>query len=218
MSSQADVRDREDRLLVELTDLAMGLARDLAGRAQKAEALEDAERFTLAFDRMSRSVRLSIALRRRLERDDVREETVRRAEVVDLRKAKLRAKLRTEIRESDVSFRIRCELERELDEHLAEDALYERFLDLPFEDAISKLRKDLGLTVPPPIPPPLGVADEVRGAGSQSDPVGEGDREAVEGVAAQPDRHSLQPPHRLTAGTPPEGEQLVASGLRPAPS
>jgi len=56
----------------------------------------------------------------------------------------------------------------------------EALAGLTFEAGVARLSRMLGLPVephqdPPPIPPPLGVANEVRGAGSLSDPVGEGD-------------------------------------------
>jgi hypothetical protein len=188
MSTGESRAERQDRMLDEFADLAMELGRDMAGRAKKAETDEQRERCIFTFDRMYRAVRLSIALSRRLKRDEAREQSHHRAEAVDLRKAKLRARLRSEIRAEDVSLKIRCDLERELDDRLAEDALYQSFLDLPLNEAITHLRDRLGLEVPPP--------------------QGEGDREAVEGVAAHCDLSGLQPPHRPAAGAPPEGEQL----------
>ncbi|RYG99372.1 MAG: hypothetical protein EON57_11775 [Alphaproteobacteria bacterium] len=64
-----DRKARQDRMLGELADLAMELARDMAAKARKADSLEDTERCALTFDRMARSARLSIALSRKLERD-----------------------------------------------------------------------------------------------------------------------------------------------------
>jgi hypothetical protein len=196
MSTGESRAERQDRMLDEFADLAMELGRDMAGRAKKAETDEQRERCIFTFDRMYRAVRLSIALSRRLKRDEAREQSHHRAEAVDLRKAKLRARLRSEIRAEDVSLKIRCDLERELDDRLAEDALYQSFLDLPLNEAITHLRDRLGLEVPPP--------------------QGEGDREAVEGVAAHSHRRGLRPPQSAALTAPPEGEQL--RDLRPAPS
>ena len=194
-----EIREREDRLLVEMTDLAAELARDFAAEAKQAKADGDkdqAERCTAAFDRMARSVRLSIALRRKLERVEAREAALRRSDAVDLRKARLRARLRSEINASGHGFSDRLEMERELDARLAEDALYQSFLARPLDQAIAKFRSRLGLSNPPP--------------------QGEGDRVAVEGVETHVDRRGLQPPHRPAAGVPPEVEHL--RDLKPAPS
>jgi hypothetical protein len=194
---------RQDRLLDEMAVIAMDLARDMAGQAKKAEALEERERCILAVDRMMRSVRLSIALQRRLERDDARDLKQRQTEGVDLRKARLRARLRSEIRSEDVSLKTRCDRERELDERLAEDALYQSFLDLPLDEAIHRLRDKLGLVPPPGRSPIEGEVDRAE-------------RREPEGVAAHSHRRSLQPPQSAALTAPPEGEQLV--GLKPAPS
>jgi hypothetical protein len=191
-------------MLGELADLAMDLARDMAAKAKKSESLEDAERYTLAFDRMARSVRLSIALSRRLERDHLRDQSHRQSEVVDLRKSRLRARLRSEIAEADVSFKRSLELERELDATLAEDALYQSFVDLPLDEAIYSLRDRLGLIDPPPGRSPIE---------------GEVDRDAcreTEGAQAHSHLSGFQPPHPTTSGAPPEGEHLGIS--RPAPA
>jgi hypothetical protein len=199
MPIDADIRAKEDRLLVELTDLAMDLARDFAAEAKQAKQAgrrDEAERCTQAFDRMARSARLSIALRRRLQHDDGRHEAQRNSEAVDLRKARLRARLRSEIKAGDYAFKARLDCERELEERLAEDALYQSFLDLPFDEALTRLRDKLGLQVPPP----QGERDRAS-------------RRDTEEVETHSHRRALHP---VSPGAPPEAEQLV--GLRPAPS
>jgi hypothetical protein len=87
MSTGESRAERQDRMLDEFADLAMELGRDMAGRAKKAETDEQRERCIFTFDRMYRAVRLSIALSRRLKRDEAREQSHHRAEAVDLRKA-----------------------------------------------------------------------------------------------------------------------------------
>ena len=148
MSTPTDITETQDRMLGELADLAMGLARDMAAKARDAESLEDAERFTLCFERMARSVRLSIALQRRLDRDIRRDLTTERSDAVTVRKAQLRAAVRTAIRDESglAQFsKARLDLESELDERLAEDALYQAFLETPLDVAIAGLRRILGL-------------------------------------------------------------------------
>src|SRR5688572_12585530 len=198
MSDAMSRAERQDRMLDEFADLAMELGRDMAGRAKKAETDEQRERCIFAFDRMYRAVRLSISLSRRLKRDEAREQSHHRAEAVDLRKARLRARLRSEIRSEDFSLKTRCDLERELDDRLAEDALYQSFLELPLDEAINCLRDKLGLQVPPP--------------------QGEGDREAVEGVETHSHRRGLQPPQSAALTAPPEGEQSGGLRRRAGPS
>lgn len=148
MTTPADITETQDRMLGELADLAMGLARDMAGKARDAETREDAERFTLCFERMARSVRLSIALQRRLDRDARRDLTAERSDAVCVRKAQVRAAVRTAIRDESglAQFsKARLDLESELDERLAEDALYEAFLEAPLDLAVARLRRALGL-------------------------------------------------------------------------
>jgi hypothetical protein len=205
MSTGESRAERQDRMLDEFADLAMELGRDMAGRAKKAETDEQRERCIFTFDRMYRAVRLSIALSRRLKRDEAREQSHHRAEAVDLRKAKLRARLRSEIRAEDVSLKIRCDLERELDDRLAEDALYQSFLDLPLDEAIHRLRDKLGLVPPPGRSPIEGEVDRAE-------------RREPEGVAAHSHLSGLQPPHPVSPGAPPEGEHLGGPALKPAPS
>jgi hypothetical protein len=148
MTSPPDIAESQDRMLGELADLAMGLARDMAAKARDADSLEDAERFTLCFERVARSVRLSIALQRRLGREARRDLSAERSDAVGVRKAQLRAAVRTVIRtESGLAqySKARLDLESELDERLAEDALHQAFLDAPLDLAVAELRRTLGL-------------------------------------------------------------------------
>ena len=60
---------RAARLLGELAELSMDLARDLQARAKAAETAEDATALAGAFHRIARGVRQTLALEARLERD-----------------------------------------------------------------------------------------------------------------------------------------------------
>ena len=192
MSIDRDRAERQDRRLEELEDLAMDLARHMAARAKEAEAPEESERFCRTFERLYRAVRLSTALSRRLHREAARDASQRAAEAVDLRKAQVRVRLRAEINSSGYGFSDRLEMERELDERLAEDALYQSFLALPLDQALAKHRHDLGLPEDRPV---------------------EG---ATEGVAVSSRLSGLQPPHPPQAGAPTEEEHL--GDLKPVPS
>jgi hypothetical protein len=119
-------------MLGELADLAMDIARDLAAKTKAADNLEDAQRCSRAFDRMTRAVRLTVALRHRLHSDADKHWSARRTTAVELRKAQVRASMHAAIRDESglKSYDVRrVEMERELDDRVAEQALYDAFLD-----------------------------------------------------------------------------------------
>jgi hypothetical protein len=166
MSTPTDITEQHDRMLGELADLAMDLARDLAAKAKEAGSLEDAERFARGFERMARCVRLTIGLQRRLHADARRDWSAERTTAVELRKAQVRASVRASIRETYANpFAMpRIERERDLDERLAEEALHQAFLETPIEVVIARLRERLGLPAPQaqtpqPSTPSVGFAD-----------------------------------------------------------
>ncbi|HEY3695877.1 hypothetical protein [Phenylobacterium sp.] len=181
MNAPADIDDLA--MLAEFAQLAMDRARAASRRAEAVEAEGgDPAPHLVAFDRMGRAMRLALSLRRRFA-GEARAAAVQR---VQARKERLRAALAPAIR-IHAPFGDRQELEWALAHRLETEA--EAFADLPFDVGVERLSELLGLpaespTGPPPSPPPLGVANEVRGAGSRGDPVGERGREAVEGVPA----------------------------------
>jgi hypothetical protein len=147
MNSTPEMTERQGRVLADLAELGLELARDLKARALAAGTREDAEGLALAFHRMSRSVRLTLALESRLVRERHEAVKVRRGEVaraVQARKAQVQAALARQVydeRESDEAER----LLDELDERLEEAGLYEAFAEGPVEACIARLRADLGL-------------------------------------------------------------------------
>jgi hypothetical protein len=147
MNSNSEMAERQGRVLAELAELGLDLARDLKARALAAGRREDAEGLALAFHRVSRSVRLTLALESRLVRERQEAAKVRRAEVaraVQARKAQVQATLARQVygeRESDEAER----LLDELDERLEEAVLYETFAEGPVEACIARIRADLGL-------------------------------------------------------------------------
>jgi hypothetical protein len=62
-------RERQDAVLAELSELGLSLARELHARALAAETPVEAEKLALAFQRVSRGVRQTLALELKLDRD-----------------------------------------------------------------------------------------------------------------------------------------------------
>jgi hypothetical protein len=152
MASTAEMAERHGRVLVELAELGLSLARGLQARAEAARTGEDAERLALAFHRVSRSVRLTLALEARLVREQGqawREERARAVRLVETRKAQVRAAVtRLVLRETEGE-----DAEALLDgleERLDEDALYDEFTDDPVEACIARIRAGLGLAAVDP--------------------------------------------------------------------
>jgi hypothetical protein len=147
MNSAPEMAERHGRVLTELAELGLGLARRLAARAEASQDDAAAEALALAFHRVSRSVRLTLALESRLageRRQGLREDRVLTARAVEARKDQVRAALTRAVqaeRETDDAER----LLDELDERLDEDALFDRFLAGPVEACIARIRADLGL-------------------------------------------------------------------------
>jgi hypothetical protein len=151
--------ERQDRILAELSELGLTLARGLHGRALAAGTAEDAQALSLAFHRISRSVRQSIALETKLDRErrqqdhDDRREAARRNEASAMRR---KAQVRLAVERVIWTEAEGLEAERlfdELDDMLEEGALSDGFLDGPVETLIARIQHDLGLeavNVPPP--------------------------------------------------------------------
>ena len=152
MSSPADMAERQTRCLARLAELGMALAEQLAAQAQAAKTEAEAQGFALAFHRVSRAVRLTLALEVRLDRERreaLREQGVDERRAAEHRKHQVRAVIgRSSPYESETD-----EAERlldDLDELIDQEALFEAFLQAPLQACIARIRKDLGL---PPLDP-----------------------------------------------------------------
>ena len=170
MSTSASLADRHGPILAELAEMGLSLARAAHGKALAAETPAELAEMTLAFHRISRSVRQTLALEAKLERDrlrlerEVRAEAVRdRAAAVARRKGQLRIAMErlvwTEADGDDAE-----RLVDEIDDLLEEEVLGDGFLDDPVEAHIERLRADLGLAakdarVEPP--PPSSWPDDL---------------------------------------------------------
>ena len=157
MATPTEMRERQERILAELSELGLALARDLQARALAAEDVSEASDLGLAFHRVARSVRQTLALQAKLERDR------QRAEREDRDDAKRTETARAERRRAQVKFAVeRCvwteadgpEAERLLDaleDRLDEDTLSDAFAgEDPIEAHIARICADLGVEPPQP--------------------------------------------------------------------
>lgn len=69
MSNITDMTERHRHALTELAELGMSLARKIHAQAETVEDVERAAELSLAFHRVSRSIRQTVALEAKLERD-----------------------------------------------------------------------------------------------------------------------------------------------------
>ena len=151
--------ERHARGLAELTELGLSLARDLHACALAEPDPKAKAETALAFHRVSRSVRQSMALEARLKRDLMRQDQEARAEAVQAaetrvrtRKAQVRAAVERLIWTEAESDEDAERLIDDLSERLDEAALHQGFADDPVEMHIARLRAELGLSSGPEAP------------------------------------------------------------------
>lgn len=152
MTDAVAMAERHSEILGELSQLGLALARDLQARAVAAADNGAACDLALAFHRVSRSVRQTLALESRLEREgrarsrdaalDAQRETQAR---VAARRAQVRAVLGRAIWDEAEGDEAEALLE-DLEDRLADEALDEAFLTAPLDACLTRLRADLGLT------------------------------------------------------------------------
>jgi len=213
MSVAAEMTARHDRQLAELAALGMGVAQALAMQVSAAETPGEAAEAAHAFERVSRAVRMCVALEQRLVHDRRRAERDDRAAAgqdLDRRKAQVKAAVGRAI-ENEVKGPRGFELKMKLAERLEEEALFDAFAEGPVERHIERIRQALGLTdnVTPlrlnaacasamskPVSAETGDADRAGGGGDGS-PGG-----ARSGPDAGPDASVARPGARLPRGQP----------------
>jgi hypothetical protein len=156
MSEPALTLEQQDRALSELLELGMSAAREVHASLVAAEEARAICELSLAFNRVSRSVRQTIALQAKVVRDRRRDD---RDEAVDARRA---GEARVSRRKSQVKAAVERliwteaeddEAERlidDLDDLICEDALYDSFTEEPVEAHIARICADLGIAAPPP--------------------------------------------------------------------
>jgi len=181
MSEPSDTVERHRRFLARVAELSLSLAERLHERAMEAESVEEAQGLALAFQRVTRSLRQTLALEARLEREERRGLVEDRRLAAEDHRQQLGARKRyvgdvgsrliwTEA-EGDEVGALLVDLKRWLDE----EAFFEdEFLATPVEALIERLREDLGLIeaeldeeeeeveADPPDPSPLAGSEASR--------------------------------------------------------
>lgn len=153
---------RHGRILAELSELGLALARDFQARALATVDDTAAAGLGLAFHRAARSVRQSVALEARLERDRRRDDREAKAfaardtqDRVLKRKAQARAAV-TRLIWTEAEGEEAEALLEDLEDRLSEVALDDDFSRGPLETDITRLSADLGLC---PADPDAQAAD-----------------------------------------------------------
>jgi hypothetical protein len=163
MSQCADIAERRARILGDLAERGHALACKLHDDAMAADEPEARTKLAAAFHQVARTVRQTLALEVRIERDLARAEREARLDLqagreraVTVRKARVKAAVEslawTEA-EPDEAHRILDAL----DVLLADDSADPAFLDGEIDSYIARLRHDLGLDPDDEAkPPPRG--------------------------------------------------------------
>lgn len=181
MDAATQKAERQDRILAELSELGLALARDLQACALAAEDVATKSEMSLAFQRVSRAVRQALALEAKLERDRQRDARDAQADASQVRAD------RAERRKAQIRLAVkRCvlgvyhgfdadNLLNDLEERLEEDGLYDLFAgDDDIDGHIARLCDEL--CVPHPGYHEATVEAEAENAAgamaTQADPTG----------------------------------------------
>jgi hypothetical protein len=161
MSDLAAMADRHESLLAELSQLGMGLARDLQARAVAASDDEKAAAMALAFHRISRSLRQTIALEAKLAHAR-HAPSIKAAELAQ-RHARVRRRHAEVVRAVENHIWTEHEgleaelLAEEACERLSEAMKDEGFPDVSVEAHVARLCADMGVAAPGDIVPDDGA-------------------------------------------------------------
>lgn len=162
MDADAEMMERHSRLLARFAEQAAGLADDLYAAAVAAEAPQEKRALTLAFQRMGRTLRQTVALEAKLRRDGRREERLdaEQAHKIAGEAAQARLRARKDRAQAAIEKLIWDEAEDEdqvgyltlLNERLEGADLADP--DESVEALIHRLAAEIGLPFPPPRAPP----------------------------------------------------------------
>ena len=150
--TSASAKDHREAILAELTELGMSLARDLHARALAASDDKAANDLARAFHTLSRSVRQTLALQARFERDarldrrqavqDEARETLKRVQAKRRQVRDAVAPLIWTEYEADEAEALSGELEAYV---MGESAEEDAFLAEPLETLVARIAEALGL-------------------------------------------------------------------------
>ena len=173
MVRNPDKQARAEAILGELAELGLMVARELAIRARETEDHEQAVALTGALQKMTRTVRLTLALDAKLDRDAARDAAAevreardveahaqaeakrnaptdydrRQADPIEARKTRVCGLLNRLIwRESEGDEDEYRMLSDDLDARLDEAGRIPGFVDLPIETLVRRMVADMGLT------------------------------------------------------------------------
>jgi hypothetical protein len=142
-----DRAERHGRILQALAECNLRAVQKLTDQLEAAETDIEHERYALGLHRMSRDLRLTLALEERLvheRRKGFREERVDRQKAVEHRKKQVDHAVTGQVyaeREGEAAEA----LLKDLDSLLDEQTLYDDFLDRPLGAVIARLCRELGL-------------------------------------------------------------------------
>ncbi|MDB5444046.1 MAG: hypothetical protein JWP86_3273 [Phenylobacterium sp.] len=180
MSDRQEITERRARILAELSELGLASARDLHQRQLAAETAKDAALLANSLHRISRSIRQTLALEAKLDRD-ARKETRREAEArVAQRKAQVKATVERLIWDEAETQEREDHLRDVLTTFLDEDDLYGHLAEGDIDTHIARLCTELG------IPPPPAVILRSGGTPDPGDPSGLPEIPAQLGSPASP--------------------------------
>jgi hypothetical protein len=154
MADLEEMAKEQDQMLRELAELGMSFARKLEARVDLVTSVGDAQALALAFHRIQRGVRLTLALRTKLARDHLEIGKLERAaaqKAVERRKAQVTGVLDREIFTDEADQDTADHLSERLTERLDAESLLDDFLNGPLDHVIARIRNDLGLPVPSPL-------------------------------------------------------------------
>ena len=154
MDSDAEMMARNGRLLARFAEQAASLAEDLHACALAAETPEQKQALSLAFHRMGRALRQTLALEAKLRRAARREERLDEARADEItarrvaaRKARVRGAVEALIWD-EVEDDEQLDVFKRLDERLESEDLADP--DEPVEALIQRIAVEIGLQDPPP--------------------------------------------------------------------
>jgi len=167
MANPDGTLERSDLILDELARLGLTLARDLHARAAETKDPDQAARLAMAFHHISRSVRQSLALQAKLQRDRRHQASEagdqaerRRAAPAQARKAQVRAAVQRRVWTERPDWNLFATRQR-LDLILDAEAEDDGFLEIPLETHIARIAKALGLKPPPLAEAAANVAENL---------------------------------------------------------